>query len=184
MSRIAILNIILGAIAASLVTILVVLETNEEPPAPTTTTTSTTTTTTTIPPTTTSTTTTPSTTSTTSTAPSTVPPSTEVPDERFFTGILVVNGTTGGERVQPAVDRLRAAGYGQVRGTGGAVLSQETVVYAIDESFRAEADVVAVDLGYEPGDLRVALFADAPPISGVLEAKIIVYLGPETLPEL
>lgn len=185
MSRIAILNIILGGIAASLVTILVVLETNEDPPAPTTTTTSTTTTTTTILPTTsTSTTVPPPSTTTSSTAPSTVPPSTEAPDDRFFVGILVVNGTTAGERVQPAVDRLRSAGYGQVRGTGGAVVTQETVIYAIDESFRAEAEVVAADLGYEPGEIPVELFEDAPPVSGVLEARVIVYLGPEPLPEL
>lgn len=183
MSRIAVLNIILGAVASSLVTILIVLETTDDPPPPTTTTTSTTTTT--VPPSTTTTTTTTTTTSTTTTTTSTttIPPTTEVPVDRFFVAVVVVNGTSTGELIEPVRSRLRNAGYGFVRGMSGVVPTQNTVLYALDESFIGEAEVVAQDLGFELDDIEILLFEDAPPVSGILDAKVIVYLGPDPLPE-
>ncbi|MFN3255486.1 MAG: hypothetical protein ACE37B_07305 [Ilumatobacter sp.] len=201
MSRTTVLNLILGIIALGLVATLVILETSDDAASTSTSTTptsTTTTTTATVPATTSTTTTTTTTTSTTttllattsttsvpaSTVPaSTVPASTEVPIERFFVAVVVVNGSTAGERLDPVVQSLRDRGYGFVRGLGGAVLVQDTVLYALDESFIGEAEVVAADLGFAPGDVEIQLFDDAPPVSGVLDAKVIVYLGGSPLPE-
>lgn len=183
MSRTAVLNIILGAIASSLVTILVVLETTETS-APTTTTTTVPATTTTTTTTTTSTLPATSTTTTTTTTTSTLPPDDGPPVERFFVAVVVVNGTTAGERLAPAQQRLQDAGYFSVRGMSGVVPSQETRIYALDETFVQEARTVAADLGFDPDEVAIGLFEDAPPVAGLLDAKVIVYLGPEPLPDL
>ena len=181
MSRIAVLNILLGGLASALVSILVVLE-YRDATAPTTPTT--TVAPTTIPPTTTTTTTTlPPTTTTTTTTTSTIPRPTIPPGERFFTAVVVVNGTTQGERLAPVRQRLRDAGYGTTRGIPGAVLASQTIFYALDPAWRAEAALVAADLGYDPRAVPIELFEEAPPIPGLLDAKVIVYLGPDPLPE-
>ena len=182
MSRIAVLNIFLGGLASALVSILVVLEYREATaPAPPTTTT----TTTTSPPTTTTTTTStiPPTTTTTTTTTTTVPRPTVPPGDRFFTAVVVVNGTTQGERLEPVRSRLRDAGYGTTRGIPGAVVTAQTTFYALSPAWRAEAALVAADLGYDPRAIPIELFDEAPPIPGLLDAKVIVYLGPEPLPD-
>jgi hypothetical protein len=181
MSRTTALNIILATIVAGLVaTFIFLMATEDEPPPPTTTTT--TTTTTTVPPTTTTTTTTTTIPPTTTTTTSTVPPTTQVPTERFFVGVLVVNGTSAGERLQPVIDRLSDRGYFDVRGVVGAAQAQETTIYYV-EPFLGEAQIVALDLGYELDDIDILPVSEMPPVSGVGVAKVIVYLGPGALPE-
>lgn len=175
MSRIVAVNLALGALAAVLVGTLVYLESQDEPtPTTTTTTTSTTTTTvaptTTVPPTTTSTTTT-TTTSTTSTIPTTTLP----PFPRGFIDVVVVNGSSVGERLDPMIATLREAGYVIVRGLVGAVQTAETKVYFLDETFRAAAEVLALDAGLTVDD--IAPLADAPPIPGRATAQLVLYLG-------
>jgi hypothetical protein len=179
MSRTTALNIILATIVAGLVVAFVFLEVTDDQATPPTTTT---TTTTTLPPTTTTTTTTTTLPPTTTTTTTTVPPTTAVPTERFFVGVLVVNGTSAGERLQPVVDRISDRGYFDVRGVVGAAQAQETRIYYV-EPFLAEAQIVALDLGYELGDVPILPVAEMPPVSGVGVAKVIVYLGPGALPE-
>ena len=180
MSRTTALNIILATIVAGLVATFVFLLATDESPVPTTTTTTTTTvpetttttttTTTTIPPTT--------TTTTTSTVP---PPTTVVPTERFFVGVLVVNGTSAGERLQPVINTLTDRGYFDVRGVVGATQAQETTIYYV-EPFLGEAQIVATDLGYRLDEIPILPASEAPPVSGIGGAKVIVYLGPGELP--
>ncbi len=183
MSRTVVLNIVLGVIVVALIATLVTLETRDDADAvPSTTTTTSTVVATTTTSTTTTTTSTTTTTTTSTTTTSTVPPSTNVPTERFFVGILVVNGTSAGQRLAPVVQRLTDIGYFDVRGVVGAVQASETTFYHL-EGFRAEAEVVAVDLGFDVSNARFALFDDAPPVSGIGVAKVIVYLGGSGLPE-
>ncbi|MFK7917850.1 MAG: hypothetical protein AB8G14_07215 [Ilumatobacter sp.] len=183
MSKTTALNIILGVLVAGLLATLVYQETSDAEPVVTTTTTSTTTTVaeTTTTTTTTSTTTIPETTSTSSTTA--VPTTLVAPTERFFTGVLVVNGTSAGERIPPVVARLNDAGYIDVRGVVGAVPAQQTTLYYLEE-FIGEAQVVAQDLGFELTDVSILPASEAPPVPGIGVAKVIVYLGPGDLPEL
>lgn len=183
MSKTTALNIILGVLVAGLLTTLLYQETTEPDAIATTSTsststiptTTTTTTTTTLP----ATTTTIPATTTTSTLP--IATTSMPPTERFFTGVLVVNGTSAGERIPPVVDRLTDTGYFDVRGVVGAAAAQETVIYYV-EPFIAEAQVVAQDLGYELGQISILPSSDAPPVAGIGVAKVIVYLGPGELP--
>ena len=103
------------------------------------------------------------------------------PVERFFVGVLVVNGTTEGQRLPPITNRLNFIGYFDVRGVVGAVPATETILY-FAEGYENEANVVGVDLGYELGTATVLPFEEAPPVSGIGTAKVIVYLGPDDLP--
>ncbi len=182
MSKTTALNIILGVLVAGLLATLVYQETTESEAIPATTTT----TTTTVPETTTTTTTTvPETTTlpeTTTTTAVPIPSTSVVPTERFFTGVLVVNGTSAGERIPPVIERLTNTGYFDVRGVVGAVAAQETVIYYV-EPFLGEAQVVALDLGYELADIEILPSTEAPPVAGIGVAKVIVYLGPGGLPE-
>ena len=180
MSKTTALNIILGVLVAGLLATLLYQETTQSEAVPGTTTTTTvveevtTTTTTTV---------VPETTTTTTTTTTEVPiPSTSVaPTERFFTGVLVVNGTSVGERIPPVLERLTNTGYFDVRGVVGAVAAQETVIYYV-EPFLGEAQVVAQDLGYELTEIPILPSTESPPVAGVGVAKVIVYLGPGELP--
>jgi len=180
MSKTTALNIILGVLVAGLLATLLYQETTQSEAVPGTTTTTTvveevtTTTTTTV---------VPETTTTTTTTTTEVPiPSTSVaPTERFFTGVLVVNGTSVGERIPPVLERLTNTGYFDVRGVVGAVAAQETVIYYV-EPFLGEAQVVAQDLGYALTEIPILPSTESPPVAGVGGAKVIVYLGPGELP--
>ena len=182
MSKTTALNIILGVLVAGLLATLVYQETTEADPVPTTTTTSTTTTT--LPETTTTTTVLATTTteSTTTTTTIAVPSTSVAPTDRFFTGVLIVNGTSAGERIPPVIERLTNSGYFDVRGVVGAIAAQETVIYYV-EPFLGEAQVVAEDLGYELTEITILPSTEAPPVAGIGVAKVIVYLGPGELPE-
>ena len=169
----AIVNIVLAVVAVGLVGAALYLESTDAAATTTTTsTTTTTTTTTTIPPTTTSTTTT-STTSTTTTT--TIPPTTVPPPPRDFLPMLVVNGSNVGERLDPMIELLRELGYEEIRGVTGAVLAPTTKIYVAEDDFRNAGDVLAIDIGLTPDD--VLLFDDAPPVAGIGNALMILYLG-------
>ena len=104
-----------------------------------------------------------------------------MPLEKIFVGVLVVNGTTQGERLPPVTARLNFLGYFDVRGVVGAVPADETVIY-FAEGLEDEASVVAGDLGYERGTATLLPLAEAPPVAGVGTAQVMVYLGPDDLP--
>ncbi len=170
MSRQTIVNLALGVLVVVLVGTVFLLETRASAPA-------TTTTTTTIPPTTTSTTTTTTTTTstTTTTTTTTIPPTTLPPPPRSFIDVVVVNGSTAGERLEPTIGQLRDTGYVILRGLVGAVPTPDTVVYYLDETFEGAAEVLALDVGLTVED--IALLDDAPPISGLATAQLVLYLG-------
>ena len=91
--------------------------------------------------------------------------------------MVVVNGSTAGERLEPTIGQLRDQGYVILRGLVGAVQTTETVVYYLDDTFDAAAQVLALDAGLTIDD--VALLAEAPPISGLSTAQLVLYLGGE-----
>ena len=176
-------------VASAVVLGLVITSCSEEESSPSTTFAEpATTTTTTEAPTTTST--------TTTTAPP--PPSTEVPIDRFFVPVVVVNGTNAGELLAPVVERIQSLGYVSVRGLSSQARLSNTVIYAFDEEHRGEAEVLALDLGFEltadpPDDVTaddvgvrvvvIELFEDAPLVAGVADAKVMVFLGVDGLPD-
>lgn len=168
MSRHAVLNLVLGTIAAVLVGTLVYLEATDDAAGATTTTTTSTTTTTTS-------TTLPPTTTTTSTTTSTTTTTTIAPYPRQAYQLLVVNGSSVGGRLGPTIDLLRLAGYEDLRGVSGAVRTPTTTVYYIGDAFIGAAARLAEDMGVAP--TSIAPWDDAPPIPALGDAQLIVYLG-------
>jgi len=193
MSRTTALNIILGVLAVGLVSILAFLKLVDAPvatPAQVPATapaidevapTSVATSTVTSVPASSSTSTVPAETTTTS---STFPVATTLvpPGERGFTGVLVVNGTSAGERLAPVIERLRGLGYGDVRGVVGAAQATRTSLYYVEGALPL-AQRLAIDLGFVLGEIAVEPIESAPPVSGVGTAFVMVYLGPGELPE-
>ncbi len=177
MNRSTIINGLVALVIVVMVGAVFVLEGRGSgtPTATTTTSTTTiaptTTTTTTLPPTTTSTTTIAPTTTTSTT--STVPPSTDPPLPRSLFAVIVVNGSTAGERLAPTVAQLEALEYANVRGLVGSVRTAETVIYYV-EGGEGAAERLRVDLAL---DIRLAPIAEAPPIAGRNDAQLILYLG-------
>jgi hypothetical protein len=177
-SRAVVLYIVTAILVLSVVGGFIYLHAADEGAATTTTTTTsttttTTTTTTTLPPTTTSSTTTSSTTSTSSTTTTTTEPAPLF--SRDLYKVLVVNGSTQGERLTPTIDLLHLAGYEDVRGAAGAVLTTETSIYMLGEPLRSAADRLADDIGLSHD--RVFLFSDGPLIAARADAQLILYLG-------
>ena len=89
--------------------------------------------------------------------------------------VVVVNGSSTGERLVPTVAALKALGYEGVRGLVGAVQMTETVVYFQFFGQESAADRLRADLGLE--DARIAPFDAAPPVAGLNDAQVILYLG-------
>jgi hypothetical protein len=143
--------------------------------------TTTTSTTTTLPPTTTTTTSTTTTSTTTTststtTTTSTVPPTTVEALPRPLWAVVVVNGSTAGERLTPTVDLLLALEYANVRGLVGSVRAADTVIYYAEGGVAA-ADRLRADLGLDALDVLIAPFDEAPPVAGRNDAQLILYLG-------
>ncbi len=111
---------------------------------------------------------------TTTAARTTLPPSDEPPIVREFLAVVVSKGPGSGGRIQPMVDALRAAGYGDVRGLNGAVRAELSTVY-FDEGLQSSAEQLAVDAGLTPAD--VAPMAEAPPVVGQGDVWLLLYLG-------
>ncbi|MEO1058235.1 MAG: hypothetical protein AAFY28_15095 [Actinomycetota bacterium] len=126
--------------------------------------------------------TTTSTTSTTSTAlaptttalRTTLPPTGEPPVVREYLAVVVSKGPGSGGRIQPMVDTLRQAGYGDVRGLNGAVRAGFSTVYFAD-GLQSSAEQLAADAGLTAAD--VAPMADAPPVAGRGDVGLLLYLG-------
>ena len=175
MNRNVVVNSALALIVVAIVAGVILLErrTPSEslpPTEPTTTSVATTTTsTTTIPATTTTTST------TTSTTTTSIPPTTEVPLHRGLWKVIVVNGTSSGERLAPTIERLEGLGYTDVRGLVGAVKTTDTVIYYLLPGQESAADRLRVDL--ELPDATIAGFGDAPPVAGRNDAQLMIYLG-------
>lgn len=89
--------------------------------------------------------------------------------------MIVVNGSSSGERLAPTVEALEALGYEGVRGLVGAVQATETVVYYQFDGQQSAADRLRVDLGLD--SVRIAPFEEAPPVAGRNDAQVILYLG-------
>jgi hypothetical protein len=182
-SRHLFLNIVLAVLAVGLVGAVVYLETSAGDPAATTTTTSTssTSTTTTLPPTTLppttlppDTTLPPTTAAPSTEPPTTLPPTTLPPPDRAFVPVVVTSAGTTGERVGPTVYLLSLAGWTDSRGVNAAVPTTATVIYFAD-GFQNAAELMAVDMTLPV--TSVAPLATAPPVAGLGNAALVVYLG-------
>ena len=171
MNRSTIVNIAVALGIAALIAAVFVLESRNEMTPATTTTTSTTTS---LPTTTTTTTSTTTTTTTTSTTTTTTTTSTTIePLQRDAYAVVVVNGSTVGERLEPTVQQLIELGYTDVRGLVGAVRTVETVIYYADGDANAGARMRA-DLEL---DVDLAPLGEAPPVAGRNDAQLMLYLG-------
>ena len=165
MNRSTIVNIAVALGIAALIAAVFVFESRNEMTPATTTTTSTTTS---LPTTTTTTTSTTTTTTTTSTTSTTIEPL-----QRDAYAVVVVNGSTVGERLEPTVQQLIELGYTDVRGLVGAVRTVETVIYYADGDANAGARMRA-DLEL---DVDLAPLGEAPPVAGRNDAQLMQYLG-------
>lgn len=184
MNRHVVVNIVLALIALSLVGWALYLENDDGTAAPaTTTTTSTTTTTlppttlapTTVAPTTVPETTLPSTTlAPTTLPPTTLPPTTLPPPDRALVPVVVTAAGLNGERVGPTAYLLSLAGWTDVRGVNGAVQLPATIIYYVD-GFQNAAELMAVDM--QQPLTSVQPIAAMPPVAGVGNAALVVYLG-------
>lgn len=174
-SRSIILKVVIAVLVASIVGAVIYLETSGDEAAATTTTSTTTTTTTTIAPTTTVAPTTTSTTSTSTTSTTTTTTEPEPLFPRAAYALLVVNGSSRGERLEPTIGLLRLVGYENIRGAAGAVLTPDTTIYYLDDPFRGAAERLADDLDLPLQQL--ALFSEAPPIAALGNAQLVIYLG-------
>ena len=171
MNRSTIVNIAVALGIAALIAAVFVFESRSEMTPATTTTTSTTTS---LPTTTTTTTSTTTTTTTTSTTTTTTTTSTTIePLQRDAYAVVVVNGSTVGERLEPTVQQLIELGYTDARGLVGAVRTVETVIYYADGDANAGARMRA-DLEL---DVDLAPLGEAPPVAGRNDAQLMLYLG-------
>ena len=100
-------------------------------------------------------------------------PEFEDPLQRSLYAVIVVNGSTAGERLAPTIDQLVEAGYANLRGLVGAVRTTETVIYYIDGA-AGSADRLRTDLGL---DVDIVPLEQAPPVAGRNDAQLILYLG-------
>ena len=174
MNRTTLLNSAVAVAIIGLIAAVFVLEGRGTGAPPTTTTT----TSTTVPATTTTTSTTTTSTTTTSTSSTTTttsiaPPSTVEALPRGLYAVVVVNGSTAGERLAPTIEQLLGLGYPNARGLVGAVRTTDTVIYYVEGGANA-ADRLRTDLGL---DIAIAPLDEAPPVAGRNDAHLILYLG-------
>ena len=107
-------------------------------------------------------------------APTTLPPTTLPPPERPFVPVVVTSAGSNGERVGPTVFLLASGGWADIRGLNGAVPVTATTIYFID-GFQNAAELMAADMTLPV--TSVAPIAAAPPIAGLGNAALVVYLG-------
>ena len=69
---------------------------------------------------------------------------------------------------------LRAGGWANIRGLNGSIPLVDSVVYHA-EGFEGAAEVMALDLSLPA--TATAPIAEAPPVPGVADAQLLVYLG-------
>ncbi len=106
--------------------------------------------------------------------PTTLPPTTLPPPERASVPVVVTSAGLTGERVGPSAFLLAAVGWSDIRGLNAAVPATPTTVYFAD-GFQSAAELMAVDLTLPV--TSVAPLATAPPIAGLGNAALVVYLG-------
>ena len=93
---------------------------------------------------------------------------------REYLAVIVSKGPGAGGRIQPTVDALRFVGYGDVRGLNGAVRADLSTVY-FGEGLQSSAEQLALDAGLTLAD--VAPLAEAPPVAGLGDVGLLLYLG-------
>ena len=98
------------------------------------------------------------------------------PIDKALLSVVVASGSPTGEKVAPTAELLRLAGYGDVRPLNGSVAAIFSSVHFI-EGFRAEAEVLAVDVGIDPA--TVTPMSEAPPVAGLGGSQLLFYLGGE-----
>jgi hypothetical protein len=178
-SRHAIVNILLGVVAAVLVAAVIYLRVGDGSSSAATTTIATTTTSTTVPPTTTDppTTTTiepPTTVPATTAPPTTSPPTTLPPADRAVVPVVVTSAGLSGERVGPSTYLLSLTGWTNTRGVNGVVQVPLTTIYYAD-GFQNSAELMAADMALPV--TQIAPLASAPPVAGLGDAALLVYFG-------
>lgn len=178
MTRARFLTALVALIAIGVIGAVVYLEsTNASSAAGTTSTSSTSSTTSSTTPTSTtsSTTSTSTTTSTTTTLPpSTLPPTTLPPPERSTVPVVVASGSTTGARVKPTAYLLALAGWSDIRDLNGSIPLAATTVYYAD-GFQNAAELLALDASQPV--TAVAPMSVAPPVAGLGNAQLLIYLG-------
>ena len=174
MNRQRLLIALVALIAVGLVAAVLYLESSNQAAAPATTTSTTTTTTTlpptTLPPTTVATTTVPPTTA----PPTTVPPTTVPPPDRALVPVVISSGPSNGSRLATGAELIAAVGWTDIRALTGSVPLTETIVFYA-EGFQASAELLAADTGLPL--TSIAPLAEAPPVAGLADARLLFYLG-------
>jgi hypothetical protein len=113
-------------------------------------------------------------------APTTVPPTTiattttVAPPPQEFIPVVVSNAGTVGERVGLTLFRLAELGYRDARGLNATVPQTDTIVYYQPEWYPA-AERLALELGLAA--TAIAPIESAPPVAGLDNALLLVYLG-------
>lgn len=130
-----------------------------------TTSTSTTTSTTTLPPTTLPPTTLP---------PTTLPPTTLPPPERSTVAVVVSSASTTGARVRPTAYVMSAVGWSDIRDLNGSIPLVDTTIFYVD-GFQNAAELFALDASLPI--TAVAPMTAAPPVAGLGNAQLLMYLG-------
>ena len=170
MTRARFLTALVAFIAVGVLGAVVFLEsTNASSAAETTTTTSSTTSTST-----TSTTTTSTTQPPTTLPPTTLPPTTLPPPDRSTVAVVVSSGSTTGARVRPTAYVMSTVGWSDIRDLNGSVPLAETVVFYAD-GFQSAAELFALDASLPI--TAIAPMSTAPPVAGLGNAQLLVYLG-------
>jgi hypothetical protein len=88
--------------------------------------------------------------------------------------VVVTSAGSNGERVAPTVFLLASGGWSDIRGLNGSVPATATTIYFVD-GFQNAAELMAVDMTLPV--TSVAPIAAAPPIAGLGNAALVVYLG-------
>jgi hypothetical protein len=86
----------------------------------------------------------------------------------------VSSGPSNGQRLQPTAQLLAATGWTSIRPLTGSSPLTETVVFFAD-GFQSSAELLLADAGLSL--TAIAPLADAPPVAGLGDAQLLVYLG-------
>ncbi len=88
--------------------------------------------------------------------------------------VVVTSAGLSGERVGPATYLLSVAGWTNIRGVNGFVQVPQTTIFYAD-GFQNSAELMALDMSLPI--TQTAPLAAAPPVAGLGDAALLVYLG-------
>ena len=106
--------------------------------------------------------------------PTTLPPTTLPPPDRASVPVVVTSAGLDGERVGPTVYVLALTGWTNIRGVNGVVRLPVTTVFYVD-GFQNAAEQMAADMSLPV--TQIAPMSAAPPVAGLGDAVLLVYLG-------